>query len=425
MSNNTEFKVVDANTNMLSVLFEGGETTPTPQEPNVTATPPTTSVVQSEAKPVQTETTDVQTTKQPTLARHEMITNDDLLGIIGITGEESEKPKTEVPKTEPVTTEEPKNTNTNTIPEGLNDDDIKLRNKLYTQHLINKGVWSEFEGVDIDEIDFSVENFEKIVEIQNNLQSQTQVSSRWDEVKKSHKIIESVLEIVENDGDPTEILKLYGQQEALTKSLKFDSLDDNLDAIRKFYTEKATPRWSVEKANRYIKNLEIDGDEAIKAEGKYVQEQYGEVFEEERKAKIAQVAAEAQAKEEKRKAEIRTNYDSLQKQGFNPKDAQKLLRDVYEPKYKQGDSNTVLTELDVKLLKIKEDPEAYMDYVQFVLDRDGYKKALSTKTANEVTTNVWSQLKSGEKKTSENVSITSKTAKGDNNIYEQLLKNKN
>lgn len=419
-NNQLEFKVVDNNADFMSHLFG--------DEPKAAVVPATPAAPAAPVAPVQAATETQQAAPAPAaqvLDSKDAITNDDLLGMIGANAsEDGSKPaESAVPAQQESQAGKTPSAPAAAAPSlDIDTDEVKLRNKIYTEHLIAEGIWQPIDG--IDEIDFSTDNLKKIVDIQTGLRAESVITTQWDSLRKSSKYIETIFDYVEQDKDPSEIIGLFQQQKEIADSLDFNSVDGTIEAIRKFYTEKSTPKWDLAKTNRYIKNLELEGEDAVKSEGKFVQEQFGEVFESERLAKVEALNKEAKKEEEDRKAEIRSNYTLLKNKGFTDVDAQKLLADVYQPKYTKAGSNKLLTELDAKLEKIKEDPDAYLDYVQFVLDRENYKRSLATKEVSANNNDIWKKLKSGEKPKSESVSIANRANPSSKNIYEQLITKK-
>lgn len=423
MADQLEFKVLDNNADFMGILF------PNEVEPVVQAAPvaPVAPVVESTSTQALVQSTVTQQApvneplKQQVLNPSDVITNDDLLGLIGGTEStdnnvvEGSKPNIEggqqqTAQQKPATSE------------SLDTDEMKLRNRIYAEHLIEQGIWQPIDG--IDEIDFTVENLKKIVDIQTGLNTQAVVTTQWDALKKSSKYIETIFDYVENDRDPSEIISLFQQQQEVVNSLDFDSVDGTVEAIRKFYTEKSSPKWDMAKANRYIKNLELEGEDAVRSEGKFVQEQFSEVFEQERQLKVKAIEEDVKRKEDDRKVEIRNNYNVLKNQGFGDKDAQRLLTDIYQPKHSKDGSNTMMTELESKLEEIKSDPESFLEYAQFVLNRENYKKSLTTKEVTNVTNDIWKKLKTGVKANAENVTVSQAKSQGSGNIYEQLIAKK-
>jgi hypothetical protein len=416
MADQLEFKVLDNNADFMGILFPE-ESAAAPAVPPVPAAPlapvtqaPVASTQQAPAN---------EPPKQPVLNPSDVITNDDLLGlIVGTKTDEASVTETgnQVEGAQQQSPQKP------SVNESLDSDEMKLRNKIYAEHLIEQGIWQPIDG--IDEIDFTVENLKKIVDIQTGLNTQAVVTTQWDALKKSSKYIETIFDYVENDRDPSEIIGLFQQQQEVVNSLDFESVDGTVEAIRKFYTEKSSPKWDMAKTNRYIKNLELEGEDAVRSEGKFVQEQFGEVFEQERQAKVKAIEEDVKRKEEDRKVEIRNNYNVLKNQGFDDKNAQRLLTDIYQPKHPKNGSNTMMTELEIKLEEIKSDPESFLEYAQFVLNKENYKKSLTTKEITNVTNDIWNKLKTGVKTNAENVTVSQGKVQGGGNIYEQLIAKK-
>ena len=114
----------------------------------------------------------------------------------------------------------------------------------------------------------------------------------------------------------------------------------------------------------------------------------------------------------------------MKNQGFDDKNAQRLLTDIYQPKHPKDGSNTMMTELEIKLEEIKSDPESFLEYAQFVLNRENYKKSLTTKEVTNVTNDIWKKLKTGVKTNAENVTVSQGKVQGGGNIYEQLIAKK-
>lgn len=310
---------------------------------------------------------------------------------LDITGEE----KKEEPKTEPVVAkveeakEEPKKEEPK-VEEGTKEegeDETEHINhvlKSTVDYLIDKGVWKDFDGR--KDLKITEEAYAELALKQNQETAQEFFNELVDSTGDYGK---AIFQHIRNGGNPDEIIDIFKEEKQL-ESFNLESERGQEEAVRKYYSEVVG--WSQSKIEKYITTLKSEED-ALKDESKEVTTKFDEI----RTARLQKIQEEQAEKINEQKRLQREYIDKLtgtidQSKDLNDKEKKVIKSSVlnYTKKLPNG---TPVNELYYKIYQIQQDPKEYLEFIQFVIDRDGYKKKIQVAKDGETVQNTWKFVK--------------------------------
>lgn len=290
--------------------------------------------------------------------------------------------------------------------------------KVMAKDFVEKGLWSNVEG-GIENLDLDDESFVELTTQQNIHAAQEIASTYIEEIQQTNEIMDGIIRHYKSGGNMDEILDLFKERQTVLAQ-NWDTPEGKIAGIKKYY--KDFHSWEDKNINKWIKTLELGEDGELDEEADTVKAKLTEHFKKEQEL-ITEREAESKRQEEKlRKVKISNSYDILKSQGVSDKESQTLLDSIFRPRYK-GEDGSLLTQVDAEILKIKENEKEYLEFAQFVLNKEKYKKSLATQVKNETTSSIFQTIKNPVKKAADTILPEKKTTfKKDNPSYEEYAK---
>lgn len=219
---------------------------------------------------------------------------------------------------------------------------------------------------------------EDIVEFEEKLDNAI-LESKYESVKSVNKNIKTILDYIENEGDPTKIAELFKRQEAIEK-IDTSSEEGKLRFLADFYKE--VQGWSEDKISRRLDKLKIN--DQVESEFEDLEEDYKKFYDK----KIEEETSTQKAKQQEKEAkEMELQTLVLDKLKVNKNIDNKVKNDIFTTAFGKGTLNgTVIPILDYKISELKQDPEKYLELAHFISDMEGYKKSILQNKKNEIVT---------------------------------------
>jgi len=275
---------------------------------------------------------------------------------------------------------------------GADDDEEYTRQvfKSAVKKAIDKGTFVDIEGfddLDIDEdvladlLDFNLEH---------------KLAQGWERIKATNAVVNGILSVVEAGGNPDTIIDLFKEQQKII-AIDTKSTEGKLELIGKFYTDIVGLKPA--EVSRKLKKLETETEEDLQAEFSAAETKYNEHFSNQQETIKANETRRIQQEEDAKRARVTQTKQFLVDQKVNPNTANKLLRDMYQPKWDLQDGSELLSEFDYQLLKLRQDPVKSAELAQYVLDQENYKKSLAQPKINAKVDETFEKLKFTPKRT--------------------------
>lgn len=262
-------------------------------------------------------------------------------------------------------------------------DEVKDVLKNTTNYLIEKGIWSDFEGREDMEID--EETYAEL----SAQQAKSQVEEMFGELLDSTGDYgKAIISHIKNGGNPDEIIDIFKEQKQI------ENVDISKPAnaellIEKYYKEEVG--WNDVKIKRYIDSLKADED-GISTEAAEVQQKFEEIYSEQLRQITEQqeIAKREQEKEtQKYLNTLSTTIDSFEE--FTEEDKKIVRNSIFKTTKKIN--GTPVNEFFAKFYEIQKDPKKYVELVHYVMAPDRYKAKIESKEQKKVTAKQWNFVK--------------------------------
>lgn len=256
--------------------------------------------------------------------------------------------------------------------------------KNAAKKLIEKGTWQDVEG--FEEMELDEDSFQELQEAQ----LEAQIGAAWERVKSSNQVVNGILSVIEQGGNPDSIIDLFKEQQSV-QQIDSTTPEGKLEVIGKFYSDIVglTPAQVKSK----LQKIDTAGDSELQSEFELAESRYNDHFQKEQTRIKKEETDRVAQQESDRQARIRQTAEALKAQGGTPVATQKLLRSMYQPTHGED-----LSELDYQLHILRSDPVKSIELAQFVLDRSNYEKSLTQKAVNQTVDQTFGKLKFSPKK---------------------------
>ena len=254
--------------------------------------------------------------------------------------------------------------------------------KSTTEYLIEKGIWSDFEGR--EETEVTEELYAQIAEAQ----ASNKVQELFEElVDSTGDYGKAIITHIKNGGNPDEIIDIFKEQKAIeavdiTQGMNAENL------IEKYYKEEVG--WSDVKIKKWIDGLKAEEsgleDEANDIKSKY-QESYKKQLEQVQKQQQLE-RAEAQRRHQEYMDSLSSEIESFE--GFTTEDKKLVKEAVFKTKKVNGIQVSPFVE---KISEIQKNPKEFIEFVHFVMNKEGYKSKIGSVKQKEVTEKTWNFVK--------------------------------
>lgn len=271
-------------------------------------------------------------------------------------GKESKKEKKEEPKEEEADTE---------VVNGV------LKNTV--DYLVEKGIWSDWDGRKEAEID--EKSYAEIAAQQDQHRVSQMFSELIDETGDYGK---AIINFVKTGGDPDKIIDIFKAEKEI-ENFATDSEEDKKALISKYY--KDVLNWNNTKISRHISTL--IANEELEGEATDVKDLYSKHYEEELKKVNQEAQVQAQQAKVREESFKRTITGAISKTNLPERDKQNIEKSILQYRNKLPNGQAV-SDFYVRFAEIQANPEEYIDLVRFAMDKEGYLKSIKTDINNKV-----------------------------------------
>lgn len=268
-----------------------------------------------------------------------------------------------------------------TTPENI--EEIKSVLKNTTNYLIEKGIWSDFEGREDLELD------ENTYAELSAKQAEAQVQELFSElVDSTGDYGKAIISHIKNGGNPDEIIDIFKEQKQI------ESLDVTKDVpaeklIEKYYSEVVG--WSETKIKRYVDSLKADED-GLSTEATEIQAKFKEIHDAELARITAQQKEAQKAKEEENRKYLATLSETIDSfENFTDEDKKLIKNSVF--KTTQKINGVAVNQFFAKFYEIQKDPKKYVELIHYVMAPEKYKGKIEAQQQQKITAKQWNFVK--------------------------------
>jgi hypothetical protein len=260
--------------------------------------------------------------------------------------------------------------------EDLEDNDqaqVSAVLKNTVNYLVEKGIWSDWDGRDTAEID---ENMYAEIAAQ---QDQHRVSKMFSElVDQTGPYGKAIIEFVNQGGNPDEILDIFKKEKEI-ENFSVDSEDGQKALITKYY--KDVIGWNEGKIARHLSTL--IANEELLTEVDDVKALYDKHHEQELTRINKEQAEYAQAQKAREDGFKKTITTAIAKTSLPEKEKREIQSSVLEYKNKLPNGQLV-SDFYIRFAEIQSNPEEYIDYVRFAMNKEAYLKSIKSEINNKI-----------------------------------------
>lgn len=271
--------------------------------------------------------------------------------------------------------EDPKAPESGAAPVVAVDSRIEAIKSILLQRMERYGV--EAEDVNIEEM-----TEEDLVNFEEQLDSAI-IDSRWNSLKSVDKNVGKLLDFLENEGDPKDMVALFKEQSALSK-IDISTEVGQQQMIKSYY--KNILGWDEDKADKKIERLAASG--SLSEEAIDIEEAYNDHYEK-KQAEVAKVQQEKVTAARQREYQKKSVFESSLVTNRVPK---RLADEYKQTAFGKGiikGTNEEISILDYKIMQMQTNPDMFLKLVQFATDPVGYDAMiLQAKKNIEVTENM-------------------------------------
>jgi hypothetical protein len=292
------------------------------------------------------------------------------------------------PKTEPAATDAPPlaEPNQDDSPAEPASPEVSSVLKNTVDHLIKSGLWEDFDGR--AEMDFTEEDYAQL----SLVQEQRKVEAMFaDLVDSTGAYGKAILSHLKNGGNPDDVIDLFKEQQQL-KAIDTDSEDGKLELISRYYSEIVG--WKPERIKKHIQSLVATPDD-MTDELAEISEKYNEYYDEQLAA-LDQHNRQRQIAEARRQEMFSQNITKAisERQDYTDPEKRMLQQSILNFKNELPDGRRV-NDFYVNFAKMQQDPNLYIDLVQFVMNKDAYDTKIRSNAETKAATKAFSFVKGG------------------------------
>jgi hypothetical protein len=281
-----------------------------------------------------------------------------------------DKPKPDEKKDEPVVAVEPDTTSDDTSTDDTSDVNVKEVLKNTVAHLIQTGLWEDFDGR--EDLEITDEIYAQLAIEQEQRKIQNLFSDLVDSTGRYGK---AILSHLKNGGNPDDIIDIFKEQKQI-EAIDTASEEGKLELIHRYYSDVIG--WKPEKVKKHIQNL-VTNPEDLTEEVGDIAEKYNEYYNQQ----LAEVEVQQKAIEaaEARKQQMFTQTISQhisQREDLTDREKKSLERSILDFRHDLKDGRKV-NDFYVAFAQMQQDPQQYIDLVQFVTNREAYDQKILSK----------------------------------------------
>lgn len=272
--------------------------------------------------------------------------------------------------------------------------DPELKGRLYsnlTEHFIKTGLFKDYP--DRDKVVFDDERFAQEIEDQ----VEEMVADRYETIKNSNEVLNTIFEYMENDGDPSRIIELFNKQKTVQETFDLTTDDGKRGYILKYYTEVLGDKKT---RAEVILNREEQEGEGLDAFFKEIEEKYDSHFQKEREAELSKQQEEKKVRDAQ-KAQLQGEIvKELKAMQMERTVGNELANFLLTPRHVMDGRE--ITDLELAYSKALKDPKSMIKLAQFLKSPDEYDRSIAKQKQNEVVDKTFDLLRNNKPKPTDN-----------------------
>lgn len=284
------------------------------------------------------------------------------------------------------------------------EEDVAVKEVLKStvDFLIDKGLWLDFEGREDLEID--AKTYAELTAKQDEVR----ISQRFNELVDSTGAYgKAIINFVKNGGNPDEVIDLFKEQKQI-ESFDINTEDGKKSTISKYY--KDILNWKPERIERHIagliakEELETEATEVHELYEQHTQEQL-EKINKEQEVYLQQQKQKEAIFEENISTTIKSRKD------LTEREKKFLEQSILQRKHKLPTGQTV-SDFYVKFAEMQADPQQYVDFVNFVMNKENYLNKIKKDITNQAVDKTFNFVKG-------NTAVSNKKGSSHDNVKRQ------
>jgi hypothetical protein len=243
------------------------------------------------------------------------------------------------------------------------------------QHLVKTGLWREVEGDEFDPDNIDSDTYAQIATQQASDAAHEAFEELMDRTGKYRSILDHAL----RNGNPDEIIDLFkGEHQINALDPKVPT--DQKEMIRKYY--KDILEWESDDIESFINKAEADKE--LDKYSNIARKGYQKHIDTAVSTRNNELKARELKAQQDKQAFIDTMTSTIESLKANPQEREYLKRAIFTPAYKVSADKTI-TAFQAQMLNIQRDPQAYIDLIRFVMDKERYLKQVTAGKENKDT----------------------------------------
>lgn len=255
--------------------------------------------------------------------------------------------------------------------------------KNTVNYLIEQGIWNDFEGR--DSIEITDEVYAELASKQAQHAAYDIVNELIDSTGEYGK---AIIGYIKSGGNPDEIIDLFKEQKEV-EQIDISTENGKLIKIEKYYEDiiGRKKEWVKKHLNRLVENDEVD------SEFEDINDLYNKHYQEKLKEKQEAVKEQERQNAEKQNRFISSIKSSLENNNkLTQIEKKQIASSILDFKHTL-DNGQKVNDFYVKFAEIQNDPEQYIELVQFVMDKNKYKERLKTAEKTKASKELFSFIK--------------------------------
>lgn len=259
--------------------------------------------------------------------------------------------------------------------------------KNVAKFLISKGQWFDWEGSEEYLNTIDEKSFEELV----LKQDEERLNQSFNElVDSTGDYGKAIIAHIKQGGNPDDVIDIFKEQRSV-QAIDTKSVDGQKAIIEKYYSEVLN--WKPEKVRKQIERIIIDDE--LETEAAEVEEKFNESY----KERLAEIQEQEIARKEDQKRKEQVFVSSITqslaaREDLEQTDKANIQKALFNFKNKLPDG-TLVNDFYLKFAEIQSKPEEYIDLVDFILNKDKYKKKIESKAATQEAKRVWNFSRTG------------------------------
>jgi hypothetical protein len=298
-------------------------------------------------------------------------------------------------------------------PKRDSDDSEELFFKAKVEHLIEKGIFFDFEGR--EDFEYTEENFLKLSELQADWKANEKYNQKVDSLG-DYKVI---VEYLEEGGNPDDIIEIFKESKELNQ-INTTNSQGKIEYLKRYYVDELG--WTDNLFQKTVKGWESADmlDEQFE-ETKYLME--GILQKRIEDKKIQQQEYNAQQEQLKRNFQNSIETVLGEEEDLSGQDKKQIREALFNYNVPLGDGR-IVNRFTAEFMKIQSNPKEYLDLIKHVLFKEKVEKIKEQKIETKANKKIWDSIKNSSSVKKSSSSVQNFDRNSNSNISDLKIKYK-